>query len=93
MTETSGGQADQIMSEREDLGLAAICLVVIVLSIGGLVAAVTTGLLGSLDGLLLIMVCLMMVAIFAPPLLALARQKGLLPSRGKKSAKDPGEGK
>ena len=93
MTETSGGQADQIMSEREDLGLAVICLAVIVLSIGGLVAAITTGLLGSLDGLLLIMVCLMMAAIFAPPLVALARQMGLLPSRGKKPAKDSGEGK
>jgi hypothetical protein len=93
MTETSGGQADQLMSEREDLGLAAICLAVIVLSIGGLVAALTTGLLGTLDGLLLIMVCLMMVAIFAPPLLALARQKGLLPSRVKKPPKDSGEGK
>jgi hypothetical protein len=91
MTETSGGQADQLMSEREDLGLAAICLAVIVLSIGGLVAALTTGLLGTLDGLLLIMVCLMMVAIFAPPLLALAKE--LMASGGKKPAKDSGEGK
>jgi hypothetical protein len=91
MTETSGGQADQIMSEREDLGLAAICLVVILLSIGGLVAVVTTQLIGSLDGLLLILVCLMMAAIFAPPLVALAKE--LMASGGKKPAKDSGEGK
>lgn len=90
MTDTSGGQAEPIMSEREDLGLAAICLAVILLSIGGLVAALTTGLLGTLDGLLLILVCLMMAAIFAPPLIAVAKQ---MASSGKKSAKDSGEGK
>ena len=77
MTETLGGQADQIMSEREDLGLAAICLVVILLSIGGIVAAVLTSLLPSLDGLLLVLVCLMMIAIFSPPLVALGKRGGL----------------
>lgn len=93
MTESLGGQADQIMSEREDLGLAAVCLVVILLSIGGIVAAVLTSLLPGLDGLLLLLVCLMMIAIFSPPLVALAKQEGWLPSRGKKTAKDSGEGK
>jgi len=93
MTETSGGRADQIMSEREDLGLAAICVVVVLLSIGGIVAAIVTGLLPGLDGLLLVLSCLMMVAIFMPPLIALARQKGWLPSGGKKAAKPSGEGK
>lgn len=97
VTESMGGRADQIMSQREDLGLVAICLVVILLSIGGLVADVLTGLLGSLDGLLLLLVCLMMMAIFSPPLIALAKQEGWLPSRGKKAAKDSpkdsGEGK
>jgi hypothetical protein len=93
MTESLGGQANQNMSEREDFGLMAICLVVILLSIGGLIAAPLTALLGSLDGLLLIMVCLMMLAIFTPPLLALARQKGWLPSGGKKAGKKTEEGK
>ena len=93
MTESWGGQANQIMSKREDFGLAAICLVVILLSIGGIVAALLTGLLPGLDGLLLVLVCLMMIAIFAPPLLALARQEGWLPSRTKKAPKDSGEGK
>ena len=93
MTESLGGQADQIMSEREDLGLAASCLVVVLLSIGGIAAAFLTGLIPSLDGLLLLLICLMMIAIFTPPLLALARQKGWLPSGGKKAAKDSGEGK
>jgi hypothetical protein len=89
MTEHSGGQANQIMSQREDLSLAAICLVVILLSIGGLVAAILTSLLPSLDGLLLVMVCLMMLAIFAPPLLAIAKEM----AGAKKQAKNSGEGK
>jgi hypothetical protein len=94
VTETLGGQADQIMSEREDWGLAAICLTVILLSLGGIVAAVLTGLLPGLDGLLLLLICLMMIAIFAPPLAALAKQKGWLPARGKKAPpKDSEEGK
>jgi hypothetical protein len=93
MTESSGGQADQIMSEREDLGLVAICLAVILLSVGGIAADILTGLLPGLDGLLLLLCCLMMIAIFSPPLVALAKQEGWLPSRGKKSAKDSGEGK
>ena len=93
MTETLGGQADQIMSKREDLGLAAICLVVILLSIGGIVAAVLTSLLPSLDGLLLVLVCLMMIAIFLPPLVALGERGGMVPSRSKKATKDSGEGK
>jgi hypothetical protein len=81
------------MSQREDLGLAAICLIVILLSIAGMVAAVLTGLLPGLDGLLLLLVCLLMIAIFAPPLVALAKQEAWLPSRGKKTAKEPEEGK
>ena len=93
MTETAGGQANQIMSEREDWGLAAICLVVILLSIGGIVAAILTNLLPGLDGLLLLLICLMMIAIFSPPLIGLGKQKGWLPSGGKKAPKDTGEGK
>jgi hypothetical protein len=93
MMESLGGHADQDMSEREDLGLVAICLVVILLSIVGIVADVLTGLLPGLDGLLLLLVCLMMIAIFSPPLIALAKQEGWLPSRAKKAPKDPGEGK
>jgi len=90
------------MSQREDLGLAAICLAVILFSIAGIVAAFVTGLLPGLDGLLLVLVCLMMGAIFISPLLALAKQNGWLPSLGRKKkvsptadsgTKDSGEGK
>ena len=92
MTEHSGGQAQFIMSEREDLGLLAICLGVVLLSIGGMVAAVITHLLPGLDGLLLVLVCLMMIFIFSPPLIALGRELGWIPARGKKKVKEA-EGK
>jgi len=91
------------MSQREDWGLAAICLAVILFSIAGIAAALLTGLLPSLDGLLLVFVCLMMGGLFSMPLLTLAKQNGWLPSlrKGKKASsstadsepKDSGEGK
>ena len=94
MTESVGGPADHIMSQREDLGLIGICLIVILLSVGGIVADVLTGLLPGLDGLLLLLICLMMIVIFSPPLFAIAKQEGWLPSRSKKAAKeDPAKGK
>jgi hypothetical protein len=101
MTAQTGGSADISMSQREDLSLAVVCLGVILLSVGGIAAALVTGLLPSLDGLLLVLVCLMMIALFAPPLLAFAKQSGWLPSRRKKPAaaetdgpaKPSGEGK
>ena len=102
MTEQSGGQADSIMSQREDLGLAAICIGVVLLSIAGIAAALLTGLLPSLDGLLLVLVCLMMGGLFFFPLLTLAKQNGWLPSLRRKQkaaaasnpdSKDSGEGK
>jgi hypothetical protein len=93
VTESVGGQANQIMSEREDLGLITICLVVILFSIGGIVVDLRTSMLGSLDGNLLLLICLMMIAIFSPPLVSLAKEEGWLPSGGKKSAKDSREGK
>ena len=93
MTDSTGGQANHIMSAREDLGLAAICLVVILLSVGGVVADFVTGLLPGLDGLLLLLICLMMIAIFSPPLIAIGKELGLLPSGGKKATKQTREGK
>lgn len=90
MTDSMGGQVNQIMSTREDLGLAVICLLVILLSIGGIAAAIITGLLPGLDGLLLLLVCLMMIAIFSPPLLAIAKEMGWL---GSKKASTDTEGK
>jgi hypothetical protein len=77
------------MSQREDLGLAAVCLAVVLLSVGGIVAAILTGLLPGLDGLLLVLTCLLMIALFTPPLLALAKQEGWLPSLRRKPKAAP----
>jgi hypothetical protein len=93
VTEPVGGRADQIMSEREDLGLVAICLAVILLSIGGIVADVVTSLLPGMDGLLLLLVCLMMIVIFSPPLVALVKEElALRTSRKSTAPADPPQG-
>jgi hypothetical protein len=81
------------MSQREDFALMAVCLIVVLLSIAGIAAAVLTGLLPGLDGLLLLLTCLLMIAIFLPPLVTLVKQLGWLPSRAKKSVQTSEEGK
>lgn len=61
--------------------LVAICALVVVLTIGGLVWAFTSGLLYpqiTLDGLLLVMVCLLMGGLFSLMLFLLAKQQGWL---------------
>lgn len=62
------------------LGLAGICVVTLVLCFAGLVAAAVTGLIGNIDGLLLIMICLMMVGLFVSPLYSIAKDEGWLAS-------------
>ncbi len=64
--------------ERSVLGLAIICAVVILLSLGGLVWVFASGLAFDLDGLLLILVCLTMGGIFLIMLLLMAKQAGWL---------------
>jgi hypothetical protein len=67
---------------RAVLSLVVICAVIVLLSVLGLVWAVGAGLLYpqiQLDGLLLIMVCLMMGGIFSLMLLRMAREYGWLP--------------
>ena len=69
---------------RGALSLLVICAVIVLLSVLGLVWAVGAGLLYpqiQLDGLLLIMVCLMMGGIFSLMLLRMAQEYGWLPRR------------
>jgi hypothetical protein len=66
---------------RDVLVLVAIAAAIILLSIIGLAAAFVMGLIGSLDGLLMIMVCLMMAGIFGGMLLLTAKEQGWLPAR------------
>jgi hypothetical protein len=67
---------------RGVLSLVAICTIIVLLSVLGLVWAVGSGLLYpqiQLDGLLLVMVCLMIGGIFSLMLLRMAQEYGWLP--------------
>jgi hypothetical protein len=95
-----GGLANPTMSTQreEGLGMLAYCAIVIVLSLAGLVAAFLTRLVTSIDGLLLLMICLMMGGLFSLMLFLTARDEGWLPSRHKKQeasapAANPGPAK
>jgi hypothetical protein len=59
------------------------CLVLIGLSVVGVVSVFVTGLQRDIDGLLLILVCILMFSIFSTLLFVLAKQEGWLahPSR------------
>jgi hypothetical protein len=66
---------------RAALTLLGICAFFILLSVAGLASDLVTRLLGSIDGLLLAMVCLLIAGLFLLMLLVLASEAGFLPSR------------
>jgi Na+-transporting methylmalonyl-CoA/oxaloacetate decarboxylase gamma subunit len=66
------------------LGLVGICLLIVVLSVAGLVSDFVTRLGLDLDGLLLILSCLLMGALFLIMLVVIAKEQGWLPQRHKK---------
>ena len=67
------------MKKEHVLGLVAICLVIVVLSVSGLASDVLTRLDLDLDGLLLIMVSLLMAGLFLLMLFVIAKDQGWLP--------------
>jgi hypothetical protein len=70
------------MNEQEKpLELLVMCAVVLVLSLLGVVAGVSRDLLGTLDGILMLGVCLMMALIAGILLLVLAKEQGWLGKR------------
>jgi len=71
---------------RATLSLIALCAVVILLSIVGLVWAVLVGIALTLDGLLLILTCLTMGGVFFLMLLMLAKEHGWIRFASKKPA-------
>lgn len=80
-------------TEREEgIGMVAMCAIIILLSLGGLVAAFETRLVTSVDGLLLLMICLMMGGLFTLMLLLTAKDEGWLPSMHKKQGDSAGSG-
>ena len=62
--------------QENPVELLVICAVMLVLSILGIVGALSTRLRGNLDGLLMLAVCLMSALIFALLLLVLAKERG-----------------
>jgi len=64
--------------QENPVELLVICAVMLVLSILGIVGALSTRLRGNLDGLLMLAVCLMSALIFALLLLVLAKERGWL---------------
>ena len=71
------------MNRQENpVALLVICAVMLVLSILGILGGLSTRLIGSLDGLLILAVCLMTALIFAVLLFVLAKQRGWLGRRG-----------
>ncbi len=67
------------MKKEHVMGLVAICLVIVVLSVSGLASDVLTRLDLDLDGLLLIMVSLLMAGLFLLMLFVIAKDQGWLP--------------
>jgi hypothetical protein len=87
------------MKKEHVLGLAGICVVMLLLSFAGVASDFITRLIGNIDGLLLLSICLMMAGLFLWMLYLMGKEEGWLPSRhAKESAanpgpKNPGEGK
>jgi uncharacterized RDD family membrane protein YckC len=77
------GRPREAMNGKENpIELLVMCAVMIVLSVLGIVGGLSRGLLGNMDGILILGICLMMALIAAILLLVLAKQQGWL---GKKS--------
>ncbi|SRR5579883_1989935 len=74
------------MKKEHVLGLIGICLVIVVLSIGGLASDVVTRLGLDLDGLLLILVSLLMAGLFSLMLFLIVKDQGWIPTRKKAEA-------
>jgi hypothetical protein len=66
------------------LELVIICALFLLLSVWGIIWDITSGLLmGGIDGIMLLAVCLMMALIFAVMLILQFQKAGILPSFGK----------
>jgi hypothetical protein len=72
----------ETMNGKENpIELLVICAVMLVLSILGIVGGLTPRLRGSLDGLLIVAICLMTALIFAILLFVLAKERGWIGKR------------
>ena len=73
------GRLREAMKGKENpIEMLVMCAVMIVLSILGIVGGLSRDLFGSIDGLLILAVCLMMVLISALLLFGVAQEQGWL---------------
>ena len=72
--------------QQKPLVLLIFCAVLVGLSLLGLAGAFLTRLLGDIDGLLLLSICLMIAVVFAFLLYDLAKAQGWLGNSGKDGA-------
>ena len=75
--------------QQRPLDLLVMCAVMLVLSLLGLVGALSSRLFGDIDGLLMIAVCLSMVLIFGGLTFVLAVEQGWFGKRGKSAPSGP----
>jgi uncharacterized RDD family membrane protein YckC len=68
--------------QENPIELLVICAVMLLLSILGVAGGLSTRLRGTLDGLLIVAICLMTAVIFAILLFVLAKERGWLGKRG-----------
>ena len=74
------------MNGKENpLELLVMCAVMIVLSLLGIIGGLSRGLLGNMDGILLLGVCLMILLVSALLLFSLAKEQGWI---GKHNSED-----
>ncbi len=78
------------MSGKENLmELLVICAVMLVLSVLGVAGGLSPRLLGSLDGLLMVAICLLMALIFAILVFVLAKERGWIGKRASHGSAAP----
>jgi hypothetical protein len=75
--------------KQNPVELLVMCAVIVVLSLLGVVGGISTRLAGSLDGLLMLAVCLMMALIFALLLVVLLKEQGWIGKRGPRDGAEP----
>ena len=75
--------------QENPIELLVICAVMLVLSILGVAGGFSTRLRGTLDGLLIVAICLMTAVIFAILLFVLARERGWIGKRGSSTSAAP----
>jgi uncharacterized Tic20 family protein len=78
---------------RGVLALVAICLIIVALSLAGAIADFVNHIALDIDGILLLLTCLMMGGLFSLMLFLIAREQGWIPRRQKDLAPAPAAAK